>query len=205
MKADHTYKTIYSVSSGEFREKSSLFMAFAYPVSDEDQVKAIIQEVKKSHPKANHHCYAFRLGPAKSKYRYADDREPSGSAGKPIFGVIQSNDLTDILIVVVRYFGGSLLGVPGLIRAYRSAAADAIKHCIVKECPVTESVTLTAPYESLGEILELIRITGGSYTISKTGERCELIAVFPLGLSERFTGKIVQDPRYSGKYQIIHG
>ena len=126
------------MTEGEFRDRGSRFMAYAYPVKDEAEIKNIVSNIRKEQPKANHHCYAYRLGPGNAVFRYSDDREPSGSAGKPIYGVIQANDLTDVLIVVTRYFGGTLLGIPGLINAYREAAANAIKSATIISKQITE-------------------------------------------------------------------
>ena len=117
------YKTIKHPSEGLYKEKGSKFLAFAYPVSSEEDIGRIITDLRKQYHDARHHCYAWRLGPEKDRFRVNDDGEPSGSAGKPIFGQIRSMDLSDVLVVVVRYFGGTLLGVGGLIRAYRAAVA----------------------------------------------------------------------------------
>ncbi|MDP2112754.1 MAG: YigZ family protein, partial [Bacteroidota bacterium] len=123
---EDTYKTIEKPSEGLFKDKGSKFISFAFPVNSEDEIKDIVQSIKKEHHSARHHCYAWRLGADHLHFRANDDGEPSSTAGKPILGQIQSFDLTNILIVVVRYFGGTLLGVSGLINAYRSAALDAI-------------------------------------------------------------------------------
>src|SRR5258705_6714827 len=118
---DDVYKTIASMAKGSFRDRGSKFIAEAFPVTTEQEMKKNLSEAKKKHHKANHHCYAMRLTPDKNNFKCSDDREPSGSAGKPILNVLLSNELTDVLVVVSRYFGGTLLGVPGLINAYRSA------------------------------------------------------------------------------------
>ena len=120
------YHTIRKRGEGLFREKGSKFLGFAFPVISEDDIRDKIELVKKSYHDARHHCYAWRLGPDMARYRTNDDGEPSNSAGKPIFGQIQSRELTNVLVVVVRYFGGTLLGVGGLINAYRSASSDAL-------------------------------------------------------------------------------
>ena len=122
------YLTIEKNSDGIFKDRGSKFLAFAYPVSSPEEIKIILAELRKKYHDARHHCYAYMLGAEKETYRSNDDGEPSSSAGKPILGQIQSNNLSNILIVVVRYFGGTLLGVGGLINAYRSAAADAIRN-----------------------------------------------------------------------------
>lgn len=121
-----SYLSIAAPSEGLYKEKGSKFMAFAYPVEEEEQAKEIIADLKKEYFDARHHCYAYRIGHTGDQWRMNDDGEPSSTAGRPIFGQLLSNELSDILVVVVRYFGGIKLGVPGLIRAYKSATADAI-------------------------------------------------------------------------------
>ena len=154
---DDTFKTIEGISEGQFRDRGSKFLGFAYPISSETEVKEIINLLKKEHPQANHHCYAFRLTTDPSVYRASDDREPSGSAGKPILGAIQSLQLTNVLIVVVRYFGGSLLGVPGLIAAYRNAAQDALVHAKVVTKTVNEKIEITFQYEYINDVHSLLK------------------------------------------------
>jgi len=121
-----TYNTIEESSEGLYKDKGSKFISYAFHVVDVDQVKEIIQQIKKEHFSARHHCYAYRLGFSGEHYRVNDDGEPSGTAGKPIYGQLLSHELTNVLIIVVRYFGGTLLGVSGLINAYKSAALDVI-------------------------------------------------------------------------------
>ncbi|MBL7918214.1 MAG: YigZ family protein [Bacteroidia bacterium] len=128
-----SYYTIKNKAEGIYKEKGSKFLAYAYRVNNENEIKEHLQELKKMHPSSRHVCYAYRLGADKQQYRINDDGEPSGTAGKPIFAVIQSNDLSNILIAVVRYFGGTLLGVSGLIQAYKGAAADAIAQATIEE------------------------------------------------------------------------
>ena len=118
---EDTYQTIEFPAEGIFRDKGSKFIAYAYPFKDEANLKDIIADLKSQHPKARHHCYAYRLSPDRSVFRVNDDGEPSGTAGRPILNVLLSMDVTNILVVVVRYFGGTLLGVPGLINAYKTA------------------------------------------------------------------------------------
>jgi len=123
-----SYLTIEKVSEGLFKDKGSKFLAYAYPVESEDEIRAYIQILKKEHYSARHHCFAWRLGAAKERFRTNDDGEPSSTAGRPIMGQIRKFELTNVLVVVVRYFGGTLLGVSGLIKAYSEAAADALKN-----------------------------------------------------------------------------
>ena len=124
LQRNDTFKSISAPAEGIYKEKGSKFLAFAYPVVSEEEVKAILESVRKEYYDARHHCYAWRLGLNGNQWRYNDDGEPSSTAGRPIYGQILSRELSDVLIVVVRYFGGTKLGVPGLIRAYRTAAAD---------------------------------------------------------------------------------
>ena len=125
---DDIYKTLNSPSEGLYKEKGSKFLAFAFPVYDETEIRNLIAEIKKQYYDARHHCYAWQLGLDKSNFRANDDGEPSGTAGKPIYGQILSHQLTNVLIIVVRYFGGIKLGTGGLVAAYKTAAADAIAH-----------------------------------------------------------------------------
>ncbi len=128
-----SYFTITNVNEALVKEKGSKFLAYAYPVVSEAEIKAHLAALRKEHPNANHHCYAWRLGPDKLAFRANDDGEPSNTAGKPILSQIQARDLTNILVVVVRYFGGTLLGVGGLISAYRTAAAEVLQNAVVTE------------------------------------------------------------------------
>ncbi|MEN9331838.1 MAG: hypothetical protein RLZZ94_928 [Bacteroidota bacterium] len=161
---DDTYLSIKEISTGDFRDRGSKFLAFAYPIKSESEVKEIIQQLKKEHPQANHHCYAFRLSPDPTVYRASDDREPSGSAGKPILAAIQSQQLTNVLIVVVRYFGGSLLGVPGLINAYRTAAAEALSKAKIIEHTINDKFEITFDFESINDVHSIIKSEGAIIT-----------------------------------------
>lgn len=151
------YRTIKSPSKGLYKEKGSKFLAFASSVSSEEEIKEHLDHLRKEYHDARHFCFAWRLGNNMERYRVNDDGEPSGSAGKPIFGQIQSRDLTNILIVVVRYFGGTLLGVGGLIRAYRSAASDALDQARIIELKVYERVKLEFGYEQMNSVMKVIK------------------------------------------------
>ncbi|MDF2447593.1 MAG: YigZ family protein [Bacteroidota bacterium] len=152
-----TFLTIEQSAEIVFKEKGSKFFAFAFPVENENQIKERINHLKKNHPSANHHCYAYRLGADKLIFRANDDGEPNHTAGKPILGQIQSNDLTDVLIVVVRYFGGTLLGVSGLIQAYKTAAAEVIRECCIIEKQILHSYTVNFPFDQLNEVMKLFK------------------------------------------------
>lgn len=154
---DDTYKTIARPAEGLFKDKGSKFLAYAYPVGNEEEMKVHCAHLKKEHFSARHHCYAFRLGADKTAFRVNDDGEPSNTAGKPILGQIQSNDLTNIGIVVVRYFGGTLLGVSGLINAYKSAAADAIAHAEIITKTVNEMYELNFGHLVLNVVMKIIK------------------------------------------------
>lgn len=151
------YRTIATLSEGIYKEKGSKFLAFAYPVSSEEQIREIVAGLKTRFYDARHHCYAWRLGAAKTHFRVNDDGEPSSTAGKPILGQIQSNDLTNVLIVVVRYFGGVKLGVSGLINAYREAATDALRNAEIVEKTVDESIRIRFSYLVLNDVMKIIK------------------------------------------------
>jgi uncharacterized YigZ family protein len=154
---DDTYRTIEVPAEGIFKDRGSKFLGFAYPVSSEQEVKSILEQIRKTHFSAAHHCYAFRLGPDKTMFRANDDGEPSGTAGRPILGQIQSHDLTDILIVVVRYFGGTLLGVSGLINAYKSGAVEALSQAKIIEKHVQEIYRIEFPYAAMNQVMKILK------------------------------------------------
>lgn len=152
-----TYKTIALPSNGIYKDKGSKFLAFAFPISQESEIKDIVDEHKKKYFDARHHCYAFRIGAEKNVFRSNDDGEPSGTAGKPILGQILSNDLTDILIIVVRYFGGTLLGTSGLIQAYKGASADALTNASIIQKFVYVTYLLTFDYLQMNNVMKIIK------------------------------------------------
>jgi uncharacterized YigZ family protein len=152
-----TYKTIKSVSCGIYKEKGSKFLAEAYPVSDESEIKSIIDKVRKEHHAARHHCYAYMLGTGEMQWRLSDAGEPSGTAGRPILGQIKSFGLTNVLVVVSRYFGGTLLGVSGLINAYKSAAAYSLNNAEIIEHIINESYEITYPYSAMNEVMKILK------------------------------------------------
>jgi uncharacterized YigZ family protein len=151
------FKTITSESEGIFKDKGSKFLAFAYPFEDESELKSFIEPLRKEHFKAVHFCYAFRLGLDKHNFRANDDGEPSGSAGRPILNVLLSKEITNILVVVVRYFGGTLLGVPGLINAYKSATEEALANAEIIEKTVNEVYRITFGYVQMNDIMKVVK------------------------------------------------
>jgi len=187
---EETFRTIETAVNGVYKDRSSRFLALAYPVKNEMEIKEIINQVKAEHPKANHHCYAFRLGPGKTIFRFSDDREPSGSAGKPIFGVIQSNDLTDILIVVVRYFGGTLLGVPGLINAYRVAAAEAVLKSVIVTRTVMERYSIKFGYDAMSLVMETIKMAKATVLSQQLDTTCTITIELPKSAADILISKI---------------
>ncbi len=152
-----TYLTIAQPSEGLFKEKGSRFLSFAYPVSNEEEIKTILANIRKEHYSARHCCYAWSLGTENQRYRANDDGEPSGTAGRPIYGQIISNNLTNILIVVVRYFGGTLLGVSGLIRAYKQAASEAINIAGIVSRIVEHIFEIEFEYSAMNDLMSFIK------------------------------------------------
>jgi uncharacterized YigZ family protein len=152
-----TYRTIKAASEGAYSEKRSKFLAFAMPVRSVEEVKQIVAEYQKKYYDARHVCYAYMLGAERNEFRANDNGEPSGTAGKPILGQINSNELTDILIVVVRYFGGVKLGTSGLIVAYRLAAAEAIAAAEIVEKTVDEDVTFYFEYPFMNDVMRIVK------------------------------------------------
>jgi len=151
------YFTIGKSAVAEFRDRGSKFLAYACPVKDTDEFKERLNEIKREHPKATHHCFAYRIGLDGNTFRVSDDGEPSGSAGRPILGQIDSRSLVNVLVVVVRYFGGTLLGVPGLINAYKSAAALALQMTPLVQKPVEKEMIIQFDYTQMNDIMILIR------------------------------------------------
>lgn len=155
--AEDTYLTLSRTSDSLYKEKGSKFIGLAYPVASEQDIKDILNELHKKYYDARHHCYAYIIGPQGEKYRANDDGEPNHSAGDPILGQIRSNNLTNTLVVVVRYFGGTKLGVSGLISAYKIAAAEAIEANEIIEEVIQESVEIHYGYESTNEVMRLVK------------------------------------------------
>jgi uncharacterized YigZ family protein len=154
---DDTYKTIQELSEGVYRDKGSKFIAYLYPLSSENGIKDIITALKAEHPKARHHCWALRLSPDRTVFRLNDDGEPSGTAGRPILNTLLSSELTNVLAVVVRYFGGTLLGVPGLINAYKSATVEAVKNAKIIEKTVNSVFRIEFGHPQMNEVMKIVK------------------------------------------------
>ena len=155
-----TYRSIAAPAKGIYKELGSKFLAFAHPVETEDQAKEILAAVRKEYFDARHHCFAWRLGLTGEPYRLSDDGEPSSTAGRPIHGQLLSQELSDILVVVVRYFGGVKLGVPGLIRAYRTATQDALANARIVEKVAGEHLTLKFGYLQMNDVMKVLKDMG---------------------------------------------
>ncbi|MEZ4853802.1 YigZ family protein [Flavobacterium sp.] len=169
------YKTINSASEEVlYKEKNSKFFGYAFPVSTEDEVKEIIAQLKKEHHSARHWCYAFQLGTETISYRANDDGEPNNSAGMPIYGQIQSFNVTNVLVVVVRYFGGVKLGVGGLISAYRTAAQMALENAVIVEKTINKHFTIRFDYQNMNKVMRVIKEKNIDIVSQKMEMNCEI-------------------------------
>lgn len=168
------YKTIEEASTGYFKDKGSKFYSYAYPLKKDDEVKDIIAKLKKEHHSARHHCYAWRLGTEEIKTRANDDGEPSSTAGKPILGQLQSYEVTNILVVVVRYFGGTLLGVSGLINAYKSATIDVLNNARILTKIIENTYVLKFEYPMLNPVMNTLKKEALSIVSTDFQESCSL-------------------------------
>ena len=182
-----TYKTISSPSSETlYKEKSSKFFGYAFPVTSEDDIREHLEQLKKAHHSARHWCYAWVLGQAYERYRANDDGEPSNSAGAPIHGQIQSFDLTNVLVVVVRYFGGTKLGVGGLIQAYRTSAKLALEASEIETRTIDEVFTIRFPYSEMNTVMRIIK----SEEITIRSQIMELDCEFQISIRKSEAGKV---------------
>lgn len=188
-----SYRTVIGKSTGLYKEKGSKFLAFCYQVRDEEEVTAHLTALRKEYYDARHHCYAWVLGVDKTRHRANDDGEPNHSAGDPILGQIRSKDLTNTLIVVVRYFGGVKLGVGGLISAYKLAAEDALNNAAIEEKMITASLKLYFPYESTSEIMRLIKEFDLKILEQTFNEACYLL----------LEGSVVDTPRALERFELL--
>lgn len=154
---DDTYKTVQKSAEGIFRDKGSRFIAYVYPLSSESEIKDIINSLKSLHPKARHYCWALRLSPDRTVFRINDDGEPSGTAGRPILNILLSHELTNVLVIVVRYFGGTLLGVPGLINAYKKATIEALNNAMVIEKTINTLYEVKFDHIQMNHVMRIIK------------------------------------------------
>ena len=185
-----TYKTISSCSRGIYKEKGSRFVSFAFPVSEQKEIKPIIDKIRKENHEARHHSFAYMIGFERTNYRVSDDGEPSGTAGKPILGQINSFGLTNILIVVSRYFGGTLLGVSGLINAYRSAAASAINNAELTEMTLREYYEIIYPYTSMNDVMKILKEENIGQSEQIFDLECRIRINFRVSLREKIFSRL---------------
>jgi len=197
---DDKYKEVKSPTTGIYKEKGSKFIAYAYPVYSEEEVKEKLEEVKKLEHSARHHCYAYILNPDKSAQRANDDGEPSSTAGKPILGQMLSKDLTNILIVVVRYFGGVKLGVPGLIRSYKTAASQAILEATIITKTLKEQYEVSFKYPQMNDVMRLVKEYDLEVVNTDFQIDCKLIFAVPESKEEMVIEAFKKNHELSIKY-----
>jgi uncharacterized YigZ family protein len=173
------YHTIEKPSVAEFKDRGSKFLAYAFPIQSVDDFKKRLRELKEEHPKAAHHCFAYRLDVDGNNFRSSDDGEPSGSAGKPILGQIDSKGLTNVAIVVVRYFGGTLLGVPGLINAYKTSSSLALQLTAIIQKPVLVQYELNFDYTLMNDVMMVVKRFGLSIIHNETQLFCRMVIGIP--------------------------
>lgn len=190
MNAKDTYRTIAAEAQGEYSEKRSKFLAFALPVTSVEQVKELVELYQKKYYDARHCCYAYMLGAARTEFRANDNGEPSGTAGKPILGQINSNELTDVLVVVVRYFGGIKLGTSGLIAAYRQAAAEALARAEVVERTVDEEVSFCFEYPFMNSVMRIVKEEGSIIVTQSYDNDCGMTLRIRKGLMPRLRKRL---------------
>ena len=184
------YNTIERTSTAEFKDRGSRFIAYTFPVQSINDFKQKLNEIKKEHPKATHHCFAYRLGANGNTFRVSDDGEPSGSAGKPILGQIDSKALTNTLVIVVRYFGGTLLGVAGLINAYKTATALALQLTPIAMKQITERYILQFDYTQMNDVMAAIRSCQCTIVENEAQLFCKMVIDVPLSRLQQFLIKI---------------
>jgi uncharacterized YigZ family protein len=189
---EDTYLTLSKISESLYKEKGSKFLAFAYPINEEGDVKKILDKLKKHYYDANHHCYAYILGKNQDQYRTNDDGEPNHSAGDPILGQIRSNELTNTLIVVIRYFGGTKLGIGGLITAYKTAAAEAIGNNEIIQAIVKKKVKLEFNYLVMNYVMRLVKDFDLEIINQSFDNTCQMTILIREGLYDSFSNKIYE-------------
>lgn len=185
-----SYKTIQYSSTGIYKEKGSRFLAYACPIRDPAEIKSILEKIRKEHHEARHYCFAYMIGIERNIWRANDDGEPSGTGGRPILGQINSAGVTNILIVVSRYFGGTLLGVSGLINAYKSAAADAIKNAEIVNSYVHEYYEVSFPYIAMNDVMRILKEEAIDQSDQHFELECKIRIRFRVSLKERILERL---------------
>jgi uncharacterized YigZ family protein len=184
------YYTIDKPSVAEFKDRGSKFLAYAFPLQTVDDFKKRLKELKEEHPKAVHHCFAYRIGTDKNNFRSSDDGEPSGSAGKPILGQIDSKELTNVAVVVVRYFGGTLLGVPGLINAYKTSTSLALQLTAIVQKPILINYDLHFDYTMMNDVMMVVKRFGCAILQNEMQLFCRMVIGIPKENFELCLGKL---------------
>lgn len=191
-----SYLTLAEPCTGEYKEKGSKFISYCYSLHDERDLELILSDLKVIHPKARHYCYAYKIGVDNNRFRTNDDGEPSGTAGKPIYGQILSHGLTNIVIVVIRYFGGTKLGAAGLIHAYKESAKEALESAMVIEKFITNSYELVFGYDHMGEIMNALKELGIDIKDKKFESACQVLIQLRLSeenlLIHKFKARVLQ-------------
>ena len=195
-----SYKTITKKSNGVYKEKGSKFLSYSFPVKNEDEIKKIYSSIKKEHHSARHHCFAYRLGTVGNNYKAYDDNEPAYTAGKPILGQIDSFELTNILIIVVRYFGGTLLGKGGLMNAYKLASMDSLLKAEIVENKIKDYYQLICSYDNISKIMNVIKEMNVTIEKQEFKAECEMIIGIDKNMSEIFLHKTEYINNLNKKY-----
>lgn len=190
MSSNDTYNTIKGDSEGLFKDRGSRFLTYAYHVENEEEIRGHLSELRKRYYDATHHCYAWRLGPSGENFRANDDGEPSGSAGRPILGQLLSNELTDILVVVVRYFGGTELGVPGLINAYKEATLDAIRNSEVVTLTEDAYYEILFPYLVMNDVMKVVKTEQPKIREQQFDNNCRMVMAIRRSKEGLLAGKL---------------
>ena len=190
MEIEDSYKSVAGPSEGLFKDNGSRFIALAYPVESEEEVKEIVAGLRKEYHDARHHCYAYRIGLKGDVWRASDDGEPSGSAGRPILGQIDSLGLSDVLVVVVRYFGGIKLGIPGLIRAYKTSTADALANATVIPKIAARNYRIGFDYLNMNAVMKVLKDLDLPVKEQNFGESCTLVTRVRLSQVESFLDRL---------------
>lgn len=199
MAAEDTYKSVGCATEGLYKDKGSRFLAYVYPISSEDEVKPLVDALRKEHHAARHHCFSYRIGCDGATMRANDDGEPSGTAGRPILGVIDKYGLSDVMVVVVRYFGGILLGVPGLIRAYREAAEDALSRAEIVQKVRTRRFELEFDYLAMNDLQKIVKAFPGLDIVGQEFDlRCRMTVEIPFSQGNDLTVLIEKNNNEKG-------
>ena len=190
MANEDSYKTIREPAEGLFKDKGSRFISYSYPVGNEDEIKEHLSVLKKRYYDATHHCYAWRLGPRGETSRANDDGEPSGSAGKPILGQLLSYEVTDVLVVVIRYFGGTLLGVPGLINAYREASVNVLENSGIVTMTEEAYFEVLFPYLAMNDVMKIVKSDRPRVVEQSFDNLCRMVLAVPRSEEDLLTEKL---------------